>query len=143
MASINHDMRDPIKFGHCEQNYETGQRRRGTDRGRNPRTPSDNEMNQRRTGPSARRKRRPVNEEAMRINDSKLEQSQSPAGLTSQRWHYAPAPPARPLSTAARPHSSEKHALLHSAKRKQLTSGHFFFSPAPRRGSESELYFTA
>ena len=56
------------------------------------------------------------------------------------------------LSTAARAYSSEKHAPLQSAQRKQLTSGSNFFthpppspsaSPAPRRGSESELSFTA
>jgi len=56
------------------------------------------------------------------------------------------------LSTAARAYSSEKHAPLQSATRKQLTSGRIFFvthsppspaSPAPRRGSESELSFAA
>ena len=41
------------------------------------------------------------------------------------------------LSTAARAYSSERYALLQSAKRKQL------ISPAPRRGSESGLSFTA
>ena len=58
------------------------------------------------------------------------------------------------LSTEARAYSSERYTLLQSARRKQLISGSNFFcltrpppspsaSPAPRRGSESELSFTA
>jgi len=52
-----------------------------------------------------------------------------------------------------RSHSSEKHAPLQGAERKQLTAGRNFFcthpppspsaSPATRRGSESELPFTS
>ena len=78
------------------------------------------------------------------MHDPGLKEVQRPARVCVCKG--ASVPPCLLSCCCWRRRPPEKHAPLQSAKRKQLTSGPIFFcgdSPAPRRGSESELSFTA